>query len=182
MPARPLYDPEWDATLERFTGTALSPNVTIDPKVPHGRNVFARHRGFMGRRLRRTIERMAEHLGVTVNKRWSDFELWGAIYEHTRAGVQRTTDMLAGDPFILALTGYCSTGHAPWKATLIAQRHDGGPIGEKEGKDRLAYMKRTLMPTCDHPMGDGQPCGKPLHSYSSDMTRRSAYEAAERAS
>lgn len=174
MPARPVaYDPAMDATVERMTGHALSPSVSVGGERP-------RKGQFMNPGLRRTVEKMAKRLGITPKRSWTDFELWGRIYERTKGGVQRPTDVVVGDPFCLFLTGYCDHGHAPYEATIVAQKDGGVPMDEHEGKEKLAEMKRTF-PACDATLASGDPCGQPFHTWSADMTRMSVFRDKKRA-
>lgn len=183
MPARRVtYDPAMDVTIERMTGHAVDPSISFGGARP-------RRGQFMHWDQRCTIEDLAERLGIGVQRQvkakrhrqgtskyptWTDSDLWGAIYEKTRGGIQRPTDVVVGDPFCLFLTGYCEEGHAPYEATIVAQKDGGVPMDEHEGKEKLAEMKATF-PVCDATLPSGQACGKPFHCWSSDMTRMSTF-------
>ena len=173
MPARPVaYDPAMDATVERLTGHALSESVSVGGTRP-------RKGQFMDRRTRKTIEKLAKRLGITPKPTWTDFELWGHIYERTRGGIQRTSDTVLGDPFCLFVTGYCDDGHDPHKMTLVAKKPGGVAFEEMEGK-KEAQRIRENFPPCEATLPSGEPCGKTLHRWMVDMTRMSVFQDAER--
>lgn len=197
MPARRVvYDPTWDAQLERLTGEALSPSVSVGGVSARG--LFRRRRMF-DRDQRLQMEALAIRLGiepqiegptwltvttpldaVSVFPRWNDYELFGAIVERTKAGVQRTTDLVPGDPFCLFLTGYCDDGHPEYETTIVAKKDGGIALDEHEGKEQLAQM-RAAFPPCDATLPSGDPCGKPFKRWSSDMTRMSVYREKRKA-
>lgn len=174
MPARPVvYDPAMDATVERMTGHALSESASVGGTPP-------RKGQFMDRRMRRTIEKLAKRLGVTPKPSWSDFELWGHIYERTKGGIARTSDTVLGDPFCLFVTGYCDEGHQPHAMTLVAKKPGGVAFEETEGKDEAARMK-DRFPPCEATLPSGEACGKRQAHWMVDMTRMSVFQDAERA-
>lgn len=173
MAGRPVkYDPAFDLTVERMTGHALSGGVSIGGAQP-------RKGQFMNPRLRRTIEKMAKRLGITAKRKWTDYELWGAIYERTKGGVQRPSDLVAGDPFCLFVTGICDQGHAPWKMTIVAKKDGGVFMDEGEAKEKLAEIRENF-PVCDATLPSGDACKKEVGQFSVDMTRMSVFERAER--
>lgn len=196
MPARRVvYDPAWDAQLERLTGEMLSPSVSVGGTRARG---LFRHRRMFDRDQRLQIEALAIRLGiepqiegptwltvttpldaVSVFPRWNDYELFGAVVERTKDGVQRTTDAVPGDPFCLFLTGTCADGHAPWETTVVGMKDGGVAMDEHEGKEQLAQM-RANFPVCDATLPSGDPCGKPFATWSSDMTRMSVFRAKRR--
>ena len=134
----------------------------------------------LGIGVQRQVKAKRHRQGVSKYPTWTDSDLWGAIYEKTKAGIQRPTDVVIGDPFCLFLTGYCDQGHDPYEVTHVAKKDGGIPIDEAEGKAELARMK-AAFPVCDATLASGEPCTKPFHSWSADMTRMSAYREKRRA-
>lgn len=173
MPGRPVvYDPAMDLTIERMTGKALDPSMSIDGTPP-------RRGQFLNSRQREEIEKLAKRLGLTPSPKWSDYKLWGHIYEKTKGGVQRPSDRILDDPFALFVRGLCDDGHAPYETILVAEAPGGVAMDEGEAKRQQAILK-AQAPPCEATMPTGRMCGKPFGQWSSTMTRRSVFEENDR--